>query len=996
MTNSTPKPKASRASTPKAPPPSPKTTTSKPSARNTSPTPKATRAKTTNASKVAPSKTPTKSKAVVVRPSFGEQMKRGLQQLQRLRKTSLPSWVDEVGAILLIILGGIILAALLGSAEEETFSAMLAKGLRQMFGVGAFLVALIAMFIGLVLLLPKFRISLSFSVKQIIALEVVFVCLQALFHLFAFEEEGRGLARAGEGGGYVGWAVSSLVSSIFGTWFAIFVFVGGFIYSGFLFFQIKRHHLREALEWVSIQAQDFATQLRPAPRSKTVSVGVSSAATSQAALVPPTPSAEFIPEPKPIPAPPLSVNATTAEVYYEPLPDMPTRSGSAVKPASPPVLPTIPGPRPSVTAAIRQQSVEKTSIAPSATPVSQTAPMSTVPKTTATAVKPPPAAIEHREVIDPVVPPVIVREVTPPRSTYAAKPPRDYVEDNETMATGDHEEERNTVTMTINGRVINAATPTVEETSRNRKTRTVGGRRYFVVDGYQDKVKVGKRPEILPSFELLEYSELKLPTEEEINTNAHIIENTMLEFDVDADVIDVKIGPTVTQYAVSPIKEVINENGEKVIIRTRVGKIASLADDLALALSAKRLRIEAPVPGFSYVGIEVPNREPSVVSLRSVLESEQFYKDRKRPLSIPLGRDVSGEPVVTDLATMPHLLIAGTTGSGKSVCLTSVVTSLIMNNTPDTMQLILLDPKMVELTQFNGLPHLIGPVETDIDRIIGVLRWTAREMDRRYKLLEIESARNLEIYNQILGKKRKNEYLPYIVLVIDEIGDLMMSRPDETEKTLTRLAQKARAAGIHLVVATQRPSVDVVTGLIKANFPARISFAVASGVDSRVILDSVGAETLMGKGDMLFLAADAGAPVRLQGCYVSDDELGRVVMHWRHWYAEQIAQGNLEPLTSPPWERGMTRLEALSELDPILEEALKLVVAEGNASTSLLQRRLSVSYPRAARLMDSLYELGIIGAPQAGGRTREVLVKSVDKARQMIINNRTHKPTDMS
>ena len=264
----------------------------------------------------------------------------------------------------------------------------------------------------------------------------------------------------------------------------------------------------------------------------------------------------------------------------------------------------------------------------------------------------------------------------------------------------------------------------------------------------------------------------------------------------------------------------------------------------------------------------MPNRNPSIVALRSVYESKGYYdqaQKKKSPLIIPLGRDVAGEPVGIDLAQMPHLLIAGTTGSGKSVCIAAMATALVLDNTPDMIKLVMLDPKMVELSRFNGLPHLLGPVETDPERIIGVLRWCTREMDRRYKLLEENAARNIEIYNSRLGRRRRDEYLPYIVILVDEIGDLMMSHPDETEKTITRLAQMARAVGMHLVVATQRPSVDVITGLIKANFPSRIAFAVASGTDSRVILDSVGAETLVGKGDMLYQAADAMAPQPFAG-----------------------------------------------------------------------------------------------------------------------------------
>lgn len=546
-------------------------------------------------------------------------------------------------------------------------------------------------------------------------------------------------------------------------------------------------------------------------------------------------------------------------------------------------------------------------------------------------------------------------------------------------------------TIIINGQAVKVpldAPAPRRKIKTSSKVRKVDGRREFVVEGYKDKVKIGRRSKSLPDLELLQYSDLKLPSSDEVNQRARLIEDTMLEFDIDADVVDVRVGPTITQYAVSPIKEVVDENGERHILRTRVSKIAGLSNDLALALSTKTLRIEAPVPGHSYVGIEVPNQEPSIVSLRGLLECEHFYNERKRPLAVPLGRDVSGEPVIIDLATMPHLLMAGTTGSGKSIGLRSMITSLVMSNSPDTVRLIVLDPKIVEFTQFNGLPHLIGPVETDAERIIGVLRWATREMDRRYTLLEQEKARNIEAYNAILGRKRKDEHMPYIVIFVDEIGDLMMIYPDETEKTLTRLAQKARAAGMHMVIATQRPSTDVITGLIKANFPARISFAVASGIDSRVILDYTGADALVGKGDLLFLGPDAAGPKRVQGCYVSDEEIDGAVAYWRTWHEEQVESGKIEELGVPPWEQAMTRLEALTDLDPVLEEALNVVVQEGQASASLLQRRLGVGYPRAARLIDALHELSIVGSPQAGGKTREVLVRSLDDARRMVQNNR--------
>jgi S-DNA-T family DNA segregation ATPase FtsK/SpoIIIE len=367
-----------------------------------------------------------------------------------------------------------------------------------------------------------------------------------------------------------------------------------------------------------------------------------------------------------------------------------------------------------------------------------------------------------------------------------------------------------------------------------------------------------------------------------------------------------------------------------------------------------------------------------MVALRSVYESKDFQErllKAKSPLMVPLGRDVSGAPVGIDLAGMPHMLIAGTTGSGKSVCIAAIATALILNNTPDRIRIVMLDPKMVELSRFNGIPHLLGPVETDMERIIGVLRWCTREMDRRYKLLEEAAARNIEVYNSRLGQRRKDEQLPYMVILVDEIGDLMMNRPQETEQTITRLAQMARAVGMHLVVATQRPSVDVITGLIKANFPARVAFAVASGIDSRVILDTIGAESLLGRGDMLYLAPDAAGPKRLQGCYVADDEVRRVVEYWKTWWAEQAAEGKVDKPAIAPWERGLTRREFLSETDPMLEDAIELVVNEQEASASLIQRKLGLGYPRAARMMDLLEELGVIGEPVAGGRSRRVLIE---------------------
>jgi S-DNA-T family DNA segregation ATPase FtsK/SpoIIIE len=382
-------------------------------------------------------------------------------------------------------------------------------------------------------------------------------------------------------------------------------------------------------------------------------------------------------------------------------------------------------------------------------------------------------------------------------------------------------------------------------------------RKSLRVAEHQDKKPAAprERDERLPSLNILLADQNTRPDERTINQTAGMIEKTLAEFGIVATVIGFRVGPTVTQFAVQPgfMKRGNSTSEEEAQqIKVRVAQIASLQKDLALALSAERLRIEAPVPGKPYVGIEVPNSHSSVVRMRSILETEAFHKIGT-PLAMALGRDVSGQPVVADLARMPHLLIAGATGSGKSICITSIAACLAMNNPPEDLRMVMIDSKMVELLRFNGLPHLYGKVETNVERILGVLRWVVVEMEHRYRLLEASHSRDLETYNRKMARKKEGAPLPRIVVLIDELADLMMSAPDQTEHNFVRLAQMARATGIHLNVATQRPSTDVVTGLIKANFPARLAFAVASGVDCRVILDYTGAESLLGRCDMLFL-----------------------------------------------------------------------------------------------------------------------------------------------
>ena len=362
-----------------------------------------------------------------------------------------------------------------------------------------------------------------------------------------------------------------------------------------------------------------------------------------------------------------------------------------------------------------------------------------------------------------------------------------------------------------------------------------------------------------------------------IQRQVEIIEHTLASFGAPATTVEINQGPTVTQFGIEP-NYLEMRNGKRT--RVKVSKIAGLSDDLALALAAESIRIEAPVPGKGYIGIEVPNPAKATVSLRDVMESGSFQK-LKSSLRIGLGHNVSGQAISADLSAMPHLLVAGTTGSGKSVCVNGIIACLLLQNTPEDLKLVMVDPKRVELTGYNGIPHLAAPVVVEMDRVIGTLQWALREMDGRYKLFAEVGARNIKDYNQKTKRVKGKDKLPYVVIIIDELADLMMMAPEDTERSIARLAQMARATGIHMVIATQRPSVDVVTGLIKANFPARIAFAVASSTDSRVILDTTGAERLLGQGDMLFQSPDAAQPVRLQGCYVSDGELNRIIHYWQ-------------------------------------------------------------------------------------------------------------------
>ena len=467
------------------------------------------------------------------------------------------------------------------------------------------------------------------------------------------------------------------------------------------------------------------------------------------------------------------------------------------------------------------------------------------------------------------------------------------------------------------------------------------------------------------------------PNEEFDQHRAAIIEETLESFGAPGHIVEINRGPTITQFGVEPdFIEVRNQKR-----RVRVSKITSLADDLALALAAKRIRMEAPVPGKGYIGMEVPNEEISLVALRDAIQSPDFKK-RKSLLKFALGRDVSGAAFAADLSDMPHLLIAGTTGSGKSVCVNALISCFLLHNTPDDLRMIMVDPKRVELSGYDGIPHLLAPVVVDLERVVGVLQWVSREMDQRYHKFSQAGARHIKDYNSRI-KKEEGKKLPYLVVIIDELADLMMLAPSETEKAITRLAQLARATGIHLIISTQRPSTNVVTGLIKANFPARIAFATASGVDSRVILDQPGAETLLGRGDMLFQAPDAAAPIRLQGVFVSDSEIDKLVRYWRFLAAQirtPITRSSIsgEPDAKMPsiplkqkemWED----MAEEGEHDSLWEEAVRLVREADRASISMLQRRLRIGYTRAARLIDQMAAEKIIGPAQDGPQARKVL-----------------------
>lgn len=468
------------------------------------------------------------------------------------------------------------------------------------------------------------------------------------------------------------------------------------------------------------------------------------------------------------------------------------------------------------------------------------------------------------------------------------------------------------------------------------------------------------KPWVLPAMDELDQGSAARSGKDELIRNKRVIEETLSHFGIAASIVDVFVGPVVTRYELKPAAGV------------KLSRIEALADDLALALAARTLRIEAPIPGKSVVGIEIPNLAIGLVSVRDVAESAEFKGSRSK-LTVALGKDVAGGAIVTDLAKLPHLLIAGQTGSGKSVCIGAILTSLLLQSTPDDVRILIGDLKRVDFPGFNGVPHLVVPVMNDSPQILNALYWTTSEMDRRYRLFARANARNIASYNE---KHTGSDRVPYIVFIIDELADLMLQAPIQVEKQITRIAQLARATGIHLVLGTQRPSVDVITGLIKANVPARIAFATASSVDSRTIIDMTGAEKLLGRGDMLWLAPDAAKPVRAQGAFVSDAEIEQVIRHWR---AQQEAHYDMSIIEDK--ERARAREDGGDEIDDDrYEEAVEIVQRAGQASVSMLQRKMTIGFARAGRLIDIMEQNGVIGPSQGPGKMREVYGMAKDDA----------------
>lgn len=465
---------------------------------------------------------------------------------------------------------------------------------------------------------------------------------------------------------------------------------------------------------------------------------------------------------------------------------------------------------------------------------------------------------------------------------------------------------------------------------------------------------IEKREYTLPPMSLLNTSPAAAErgVAQDLQNSSKVLEETLGDFGLEVRVVKIEQGPVITRYELEPAPGL------------KISKISGLSDNISLAMKAQSVRIVAPIPGKGTVGVEVPNSKSTMVYLREVLESKEYQDASDDKLTMALGKDISGHPVLADLSDMPHLLIAGATGSGKTVCVNSIIASMLFNASPDELKFLMVDPKMVELSIYNKIPHLLAPVVTDAKKVSAALGWIVEEMENRYKLFADTGSRNIAIYNKKMVQK-KTDKIPYIVVIIDELADLMVVSQQEIENAITRLAQLSRAVGIHIILATQRPSVDVITGVIKANFPARISFKVASKVDSRTVLDINGADKLLGKGDMLFIEPGASKPVRAQGSLVSDEEIERIVNY-------------VKDQREPEYDIDITKQQKKSkfksfEKDEVYEEAVKLVIQSRQASVSMLQRRLGVGYTRAARLVDMMEDEGIVG-PYAGSKPRDILV----------------------
>lgn len=790
-----------------------------------------------------------------------------------MRLNVSPNRQREILALLLILIGGLTLLALFG--VTGSYTAIWVSLLTRFCGWGAYLLAATLVVAGISMLRRGENVYDEFPVPwaRIVGLEILFVAIVALIHLSvaADDRDALQLAENGQGGGYLGLAVSSL----FITFFEKFL----------------DPNLATALTAVILVVIALLT-IRFA----------------------------------------FSFNRVSAFL---------TRSLEALRPT----------PAPATTVASRAAAVETGSKLPSNRSLVQ------VPLTDAEkkSYSPPPTAVQKRPTADVTAPPV----QPPPKPK--PEPP---------IAVAEPEVEKAP-------RIPLIGFLAAKDKSQQSKAKAAPPELMYdpLLAVSFEKAKL--RADHLPKLDLLELSSEAGYAQVTAEDKAHTIVQTLEQFGIPSKVIEINAGPTITQFALEP--GFIERRGLDGQLRQRkvpVSRIQSLSNDLALALAASPIRIEAPVPGRSYVGIEVPNESISVVSLRGVMESDAYKKlSTKASLPFALGRDVSGASAAADLGTMPHLLIAGATGSGKSVAINAIIACLLFSHSPDELRMVMVDPKRVELVNYNGIPHLLGEVITDVALVVPALRWATQLMDARFQVFSKAATRNIEAYNAKMTKEG-GDRLPYVVILIDELADLMLAAPDETEKLITRLAQMARATGIHLILATQRPSVDVVTGLIKANFPARISFAVTSSVDSRVVLDTPGAEKLLGRGDMLYMAPDSAKLSRLQGCFVSDIELGRLTDHWRK------LQEEFDYIPKAPWEVKSAPEKQEKAGDELMDDAIEVIRKNNAASISMLQRKLGIGYPRAARLIDQLEEQGVVGPDEGNGKPRAIYLPETGKKKK--------------